>query len=95
MNSKIITAPNGVLFRAEHILSVSPVCKPDEAGEVGYFAVYVIGCDEPYLLCAQHPGGDLHDFENEVEQAEATEKAQKEFVQAWADALKEHNFQNN
>jgi len=82
MNAKILTAPNGVLIRADHIISVSPIIQSSELGTDG-FEVYVIGSEAPYVFAAEW----APDCISEKKRKEKTVNLRQEFVDAWAAAL--------
>lgn len=81
--AKILTAPNGSLVRAAHIVSVSPLFESVELG-TDAFAVHTVGSDEPFVFAAPWSGEGP---KNSAKRKAATEKAHQQFIDAWIVSL--------
>lgn len=83
MNSKILTAPQGSLIRAEHIVSVSPLFESPDAG-TDVFAVYTVGSSEPFVLAALDQGEGKRAAESRKKE---TAKLHAKFIDQWIVSL--------
>lgn len=83
MNSKILTAPQGSLIRAEHIVSVSPLFESLELG-TDAFAVYTVGTEEPFVFAAPEKGSS---FKAQAQRKAETARLHQQFIDQWIISL--------
>jgi hypothetical protein len=76
----LITAPNGTLFRVEHIVAVSDIFESPELG-TDAFAIYTVGDNaNPFLVCAPDRGEGA---KAASKRKAATAEARDKFLELW------------
>jgi len=81
--TKIITAPNGSLMRAAHIVSVSPLFESPDLG-TDAFAVYTVGSEEPFVFAAPDKGAGR---KNADARKKETAALHQQFIDQWIVSL--------